>query len=66
MKTKNFPEKKNQRRIVALGNLLKQQQRNDSKNEKRVDTRMDEIHLLEMSIRDSRRDVRTKKRRGVL
>lgn len=64
MKSKNFPEKKNQRRATALANLHLQVIRNDSKNPERVASRLAEIATLEDTTLLSRRAWRSKKNRA--
>lgn len=60
MKTGNFPEKKNQRRKVALENLQHRNQAGQGDEKKNLA----EISSLEAKVVDSRREQRTKKRRG--
>ena len=69
MKTGNFPEKNNQRRIVALENAearlnqLKSKSELTDKEETRLSTIQTEIETLRMRIFPSLREVRTKKKR---
>lgn len=58
MRTENFPERKNERRKKALGNLKAYAKRNRSANLKRA------IKDTEAKIVDSAREIRTKIYRG--